>query len=156
MLFGFVCYCSSNPNNPDLFHALRAEKAEGVKVDSMHYVFVRTASALPKENILSTLASFGFRPVSSGKDAPELLSSSTSSRSQRQAFFKHIKYHRLRYSQGMETSYWYWLQPPLDTQGNPLPPPAGAFEIDPTPPSRWRQYWDRCPGGEHGTQAILD
>jgi hypothetical protein len=158
MLFGFVCYCRSNPNNPDLFHALGVEKAEGVKVDSVDYVFMRTASAvmMPDEKILTTLASFGFRPIRSAKDAPELITLATSTRAQRQTFFRHIKFHRMRYARGMETSYWYWLQPPLDTKGNPLPPPAGAYEIDPTPSSRWRQYWDRCPGGDYCTQAILD
>jgi len=156
MLFGFACFCRTSPNNPDLFHALGVVKAEGVKLDSMDYIFMKTASVVPDDKILTTLTSYGFRPIRNSKDGPELLTSQTSTRSQRQAFFRHIKHHRARYARGMETSYWYWLQPPLDTQGNPLPPPVGANEIDPTPSSRWRLYWDRCPGGEYCTQAILD
>jgi hypothetical protein len=128
-----------------------------VKVDSVDYIFMKTAAAaVPDEKILITLTSFGLRPIRNSKDAPELLTLQTSTRTQRQVFFRHIKHQRARYARGMETSYWYWLQPPLDTQGNPLPPPVGAYEIDLTPSSRWRVYWDRCPGGEFCTQAILD
>ena len=156
MLFGFVCFCRGSPNNPQLFCALGAISAEGVKVDCLDYIFIRTSSVVSNEKITTTLASFNVRPISAVKDAPELLTAATCTRQQRQAFFKHIKSQRIQYRMGLETSYWYWLQPPLDTMGNPLPPPVGAYEIDSTPSSRWRDYWDRCPGGEHCTQAILD
>ena len=156
MLFGFVCFCRGSPNNPELFRALKAVKVEGVKVDSLDYIFIKTASGISNEQIMMTLSTFGIRPVSTSNDSPEILTSKSCSRQQRQSFFRHIRFHRARYHQGLETCYWYWLQPPLDTLGNPLPPPVGAYEIDPTPSSRWQQYWDRCPGGEYCTQAIVD
>ena len=156
MLFGIVCFCRGNPNNPALFNALGAVKAEGVKVDSVDYIFFRTKAALPDEKILTTLASFNVGLIRIAKDAPELLSVGTCTRPHRQLFFRHIKSNRARYHRGVESTYWYWLQAPLDTLGNPLPPPVGAGEIDTTPMSRWQEYWDKCPGGEHCTQAILD
>jgi hypothetical protein len=158
MLFGFVCFCRGPPNNPVLFRALGAYSAEGVKVDSMDYIFIKTpnSSASSVESILTTLYSFGIRPVRLTKDAPEILATETCTRHQRQVFFKHIKLNRLRYHRGVNTTYWYWVQPPLDTLGQPLPPPAGAYETDTTPSSKWKDYWDRCPNGEHSTMAILD
>ena len=156
MLFGIVCFCRGNPNNPALFDALGAVRVEGVKVDSLDYIFFKTQAVVTDEKIVTTLSTFNIRPIRISKDAPELLNSRTCSRVHRQAFFKHIKLNRARYQRGLESTYWYWLQPPLDTLGNPLPPPVGAYEIDTTPLSRWREYWDKCPGGEHCTQAILD
>lgn len=160
VLFGFACFCRGSPNNPPLFYALGASKAEGVKVDDVDYIFITHPSvAVSIDTILSSLACFGIRPIRLSKDSPEILTSGNCTRRQRQAFFRHIKHNRTRYHQGLETSsssYWYWLQPPLDTLGHPLPPPVGAYDIDPTPSKRWQQYWDRCPGGEHCTQAILD
>ena len=156
MLFGFVCFCRGSPNNPELFRALKAVKVEGVKVDSLDYIFIKTASGISIQQIMMTLSTFGIRPVSTSNDSPEILTSKSCSRQQRQSFFRHIRFHRARYHQGLETSYWYWVQPPLDTLGNPLPPSVGAYEIDPTSSSRWQQYWDRCPGGEYCTQAIVD
>jgi hypothetical protein len=156
MLFGFVCFCRHGPNNPKLFYTLGAVSAEGVKVDSVDYIFIKTPGTVSDEKIITTLSSFGIRPIRITADAPELLTTTTCPRQQRQKFFKHIKLNRLRYHRGLETTYWYWRQPPLDTLGNPLPPPVGAYEIDTTPSSRWREYWDKCPGGEHCTMAILD
>lgn len=156
MLFGFVSFCRGSPNNPALFHALNAQLAEGVKVDSVDYFFIRSGSADSDAKILSTLANYGLHPITSSKDAPALLHTKSATREQRRTFFRHIKHHRARYHKGVETSYWYWRPPPLDTLGNPLPPPVGAYEIDLTPSSRWKQYWDRCPGAEYCTQAIVD
>ena len=156
MLFGFVCFCRGSPNNPELFNALKAVKAEGVKVDSLDYIFIRTASDISSEQILTTLSTFGIRPVRTSKDLPEILSSKSCSTQQRQSFYRHIKFFRACYHRGVETCYWYWLQPPLDTLGNPLPPPVGAYDTDLTPSSKWKQYWDRCPSGEYCTQAIVD
>jgi hypothetical protein len=156
MLFGFACFCRGNPNNPRLFHALGAFSAEGVKVDDMHYIFIKTRSSASIEAITMTLSSFSIRPIRLTKDAPDILATETCTRYQRQVFFKHIKLNRIRYHRGGSTTYWYWMQPPLDTMGNPLPPPAGAYETDTTPASRWSEYWDKCPGGEHSTMAILD
>lgn len=163
MLFGFACFCRrGSPNNPPLFYALGASRVEGVKVDDIDYIFVKTGSAVisSTEDIVSVLSSFGVRPVRLSADAPDILTIATCSRQQRQAFFRPIKTARMRYRSGLETqhhdSYWYWLQPPLDTLGHPLPPPVEAYDIDKTPSSRWQEYWDRCPGGEYCTQSILD
>jgi hypothetical protein len=156
MLFGFACFCRGSPNNPRLFRALGAYSAEGVKVDSMDYMFIKTAGSPTIESLLTTLGSFGIRPVRLIKDAPEILATDTCTRQQRQLFFRHIKHNRVRYHRGANTTYWYWMQPPSDTQGNPLPPPAGAYETDTTPSTKWNDYWDRCPDGSHGTMAILD
>ena len=155
MLFGVVCRCG-RPNNPALFQALGAVRAEGVKVDSLDYIFFKTPADDDVEKILATLSLFHLRPIRVSCDAPELLNARTCTRAHRQAFFRHIKLNRARYLRGLETTYWYWLQAPLDTQGHPLPPPVGAYEIDATPSSRWKEYWDRCPSGEHCTRAILD
>ena len=114
MLFGFVCFCRGSPNNPELFRALKAVKVEGVKVDSLDYIFIKTASGISNEQIMMTLSTFGIRPVSTSNDSPEILTSKSCSRQQRQSFFRHIRFHRARYHQGLETCYWYWLQPPLD------------------------------------------
>ncbi len=159
MLFGFVCLCRNSPNNPPLFDALGATRAEGVKVDSVDYIFIKTGASsavVSVEQIMTTLASFGIRPIRLSTEMPDILTSRTCTHKQRQAFFRHIKFHRMRYHRGLDTSYWYWLQPPCDTLGHPLPPPVGAYDIDTTPSKRWREYWDRCPSGEHCTQAILD
>ncbi len=156
MLFGFACFCRGSPNDPRLFRALGAVSAEGVKVDSMDYIFIKTAEARKIESLIATLQSFGLRLVRLTKDAPEILATETCTRQQRQLFFRHIKHHRLRYHRGASTTSWYWKQPPLDTLGNPFPPPVGAYETDTTPSTRWMDFWDRCPDGSHGTMAILD
>ena len=161
MLFGFVCVCHNSPNNPPLFDALGASRAEGVRVDGLDYIFIRIPSALSVELIMATLATFNIYPTRLSNGSPEILTLGTCTREQRRAFFRHIKTHRTRYHSGLEnpdspSSYWYWLRPPLDTSGHPLPPPVAAYDIDTTPSKRWRQYWDRCPGGEYCTRAILD
>lgn len=172
MLFGFVCCvcCRNSPNNPLLFDALGASRAEGVRggVDGLDYIFIRIPSALSVEQIMVTLAAFNIHPTRLSNGAPEILTLGTCTREQRRAFFRHIKLHRTRYHSGLENpeadapssssspSYWYWLRPPLDTSGHPLPPPVGAYDIDTTPSNLWRQYWDRCPSGEYCTRAILD
>jgi hypothetical protein len=156
MLFGFVCECRGNPNNPKLFCAIGAVSAEGVKVGKRDFIFIKTASNAPNESILTTLSSFGMHPLFMEKGSPKILSLQSCPRRERQAFFKHIKLNRQLYNRGLDTSYWYWLKPPLDSLGHPLPPPAAAYEIDCTPASRWTEYWDKCPGGEHCTLAILD
>lgn len=156
MLFGFVCECRGNANNPRLFCAIGAVSAEGVKVGERDFIFIKTVSNFSNESILTTLASFGMHPLFREKGSPRILSIHSCRRQERQAFFKHIKLNRRLYFRGLETSYWYWLTAPLDSLGHPLPPPAAAYEIDCTPASRWTEYWDKCPGGEHCTQAILD
>lgn len=156
MLYGFVCFCRGSPNNALLFWALGAVRVEGVKVDSLDYILVKTPAEVSNETITATLASFDVRPIRLSVDSPDILTIHTCTRPQRQAFFRHIKLQRMRYQRGLDTSYWYWLKPPLDTLGHPLPPPVGAYETDLTDSSRWREYWDRCPGGEYCTQAILD
>ena len=157
MLFGFACFCRGNPNNPVLFRALGAYSAEGVKVDCMDYIFIKTqGGSSSSESVLLTLESFGIRPVRLTKDAPEILATDTCTHHQRQVFFKHIKLNRIRYHRGASTTYWHWAQPPLDTLGKPLPPPAGAYETDTTSSSKWTDYWDRCPDGGHSTMAIVD
>jgi hypothetical protein len=157
MLFGFACFCRGCPNNARLFDALGAFSAEGVQVDAMHYIFIKTHSTLPIESIVATLGAFSLRPIPLAEDTPDILTAETSSRCQRQVFFQHIKTNRILYHRGVaSTTYWFWREPPFDSMGHPLPPPVGAYEIDTTPSSRWREYWDRCPSGEHSTTAILD
>ena len=156
MIFGFACFIRGCPNNPALFYALKALSAEGIKVDSIDYFFIKTKNPVTIESIIMTLDSFNIRPIRLSKDAPEVLSTENSTMYQRRTFFRQIKFNRLRYHRGMDTTYWHWNHPPLDTLGNPLPPPAGSYETDTTTASRWREYWDKCPGGEHCTMAILD
>ncbi len=156
MFFGFVCYCRNNPNNPRLFDTLGAVSAEGVKVDSLDYIFIKTPSVISIDRIMATLETFEIHPIRGSEGAPDILTTYTCTRQQRQAFFRNIKSNRILYQKGRETTYWFWRQPPLDTLGHPLPPPAGAFGIDTTSSSRWREYWDRCPDGDHCTEAILD
>lgn len=151
-----MCFSRRNPNNPRLFDALGAVSAEGVKVDSIDYIFIKTDSDISIDHITTILGSFEIHPIRGSKDAPDILTIDTCTRQKRHAFFRQIKVNRIHYREGRESTYWYWLQPPLDTTGHPLPPPVGAYEIDTTPPSRWREYWDKCPSGEYCTQAILD
>ena len=100
MLFGFACFGRDSPNNPRLFRALGVHSAEGVKIDSMDYILIKTTEVKRIESIIATLQTFGLRPVRLTKDAPEILATETCTRQQRQLFFRHIKQNRLRYHRG--------------------------------------------------------
>ena len=39
------------------------------------------------------------------------------------------------------------MQPPLDTLGNPMPPPAPSIFVCRLPASEWGEYWARSPDG---------
>lgn len=111
MLFGFACVCTSNPVNPDLFHALGAVSVEGIKVLRRDYIFVKTSmanSSVSIESVLATLNSFGVRPVRLSENEPEIFAVGTCTHLQRQKFFKHIKINRLLYQSGSKTTYWHW------------------------------------------------
>jgi hypothetical protein len=108
-LLAFACINTSSTDWPALFHALNAISAERCQVNNMDYIMIRMPdSSFTTESVRAALDSFGIRLVSSAEGVADILTLETSTREQRQAFFRHIKYYRLLDRQGKTTPYWAW------------------------------------------------